>query len=193
MVTVGAVAHISPAPGIDPDQGWTHVKGPMAAFEPVAEGALAEQAWSTWCAVRDRALAAEVVGLTQAILDLAVSHVTTREQFGRKLGSFQAVRHALADAMVQLEAAREAVSVAHASDSAWSAQAAWALAACAHRVTLRHAFQVSGAMGLTWEHSMHRYARRAMALELLSGPPSQRLEQIGKGLVGLGVVREPAL
>lgn len=181
------------APGIDPALGWTMVDGQLTQFEPLAEGASAERAWSAWCAARDRALAAEVVGLTQAMLDVAVDHVSTREQFGRRIGSFQAVRHALADAKVHVEAAREATDAAFESGSAWSAQAAWALAAGGHRVALRHAFQVSGAMGLTWEHAMHLFARRAMALELLAGPPGHRQTQIGRELLDRGVARVPSL
>ncbi|MEU2395777.1 acyl-CoA dehydrogenase family protein [Streptomyces sp. NPDC007369] len=113
-------------------------------------------------------LAAEAVGAAGQALDRTVEYVRTREQFGRAIGSFQAVRHRLADLYVQVQAARSAAYYA-----AWDpGQGGLALAQAleALRLTAGEAIQLHGGIGFTWEHDAHLYFKRAAADGLLFGP-----------------------
>ncbi|MFE3767045.1 acyl-CoA dehydrogenase family protein [Streptomyces sp. NPDC059104] len=113
-------------------------------------------------------LAAEAVGAADRALARTVEHVRRREQFGRPIGSFQAVKHRLADLYVQIQAARSAAYYA-----AWDQdQGALALAQAleALRATAGEAIQLHGGIGFTWEHDAHLYFKRAAADELLFGP-----------------------
>ncbi|MEV6577415.1 acyl-CoA dehydrogenase family protein [Streptomyces sp. NPDC051582] len=113
-------------------------------------------------------LAAEAVGAAGAALARTVEYVCRREQFGRPIGSFQAVKHRLADLYVQVQAARSAAYYA-----AWDPrQGGLALAQAleALRITAGEAIQLHGGIGFTWEHDAHLYFKRAAADELLFGP-----------------------
>ncbi|CAM5251978.1 acyl-CoA dehydrogenase family protein [Streptomyces avidinii] len=113
-------------------------------------------------------LAAEAVGAADRALARTVEYVRQREQFGRAIGSFQAVKHRLADLYVQVQAARSAAYYA-----AWDPdQGGLALAQAleALRVTAGEAIQLHGGIGFTWEHDAHLYFKRAAADELLFGP-----------------------
>ncbi|MFF8270584.1 acyl-CoA dehydrogenase family protein [Streptomyces sp. NPDC016562] len=113
-------------------------------------------------------LAAEAVGAAGQALARTVEYVRQREQFGRAIGSFQAVKHRLADLYVQVQAARSAAYYA-----AWDPdQGGLALAQAleALRMTAGEAIQLHGGIGFTWEHDAHLYFKRAAADELLFGP-----------------------
>ncbi|MEZ0065169.1 alkylation response protein AidB-like acyl-CoA dehydrogenase [Streptacidiphilus sp. MAP12-20] len=122
------------------------------------------------------ALAAEAVGAAAQTLARTVEYVQVRQQFGRAIGSFQAVKHRLADVYVAVETARSATLYA-----AWSAtvdpdQPVPALLALAHALTAQRsaaaeAIQLHGGIAITWEHDAHLYFKRAAADELLFGPP----------------------
>ncbi|MET9320232.1 acyl-CoA dehydrogenase family protein [Streptomyces sp. NPDC003038] len=113
-------------------------------------------------------LAAEAVGAAGQALARTVEYVRQREQFGRAIGSFQAVKHRLADLYVQVQAARSAAYYA-----AWDPdQGGLALAQAleALRATAGEAIQLHGGIGFTWEHDAHLYFKRAAADDLLFGP-----------------------
>ncbi|MFI2211963.1 acyl-CoA dehydrogenase family protein [Streptomyces sp. NPDC020141] len=114
-------------------------------------------------------LAAESAGTAECALEGTVRHVREREQFGRPIGSFQAVRHRLADLYVRVRAARSAARYA-----AWdpSGAGSLALAQCLEtvRAVTAEAVQLHGGIGFTWEHRTHRYFKRAAGDELLFGP-----------------------
>ncbi|GAA2242462.1 acyl-CoA dehydrogenase family protein [Streptomyces indiaensis] len=120
-------------------------------------------------------LAAEAVGAAARVLERTVEYVGQREQFGRPVGSFQAVKHRLADACVQVQAARSAAYYA-----AWTAAApapeetvgalALAQALEALRGAAAEGVQLHGGIGFTWEHEAHLYFKRAAGDELLFGP-----------------------
>jgi alkylation response protein AidB-like acyl-CoA dehydrogenase len=121
------------------------------------------------------ALSLEAVGIAQKALELAVEHARTREQFGRKIGVYQAVSHRLADTYVETELARslaywaawciaeddEQAPVAVAAAKAYCADVA--VAACERSI------QVHGGMGFTWEHVLHRYYKRALWIQAFGG------------------------
>jgi alkylation response protein AidB-like acyl-CoA dehydrogenase len=157
---------------------------PLNAWEPAgpaflieatgpADVTLADGDWIAARATARRCLAAEILGLDTRILELAVEHVRTREQFGHPLGSFQAVRHRLADMHVQVVAgrqlARDAWLARDTGEADQLAVAAKAYAARAHRIVGAHAMQVCGAVGLTWEHPLVALVRRGFFLESLLG------------------------
>ncbi|MEU9315222.1 acyl-CoA dehydrogenase family protein [Streptomyces sp. NPDC048295] len=114
-------------------------------------------------------LAAQAVGAAASALERTVEYVGAREQFGRAIGSFQAVKHRLADLYVQVRAARSAAYYA-AGDPADAGGIALAQALEVLRTTTAEAVQLHGGLGFTWEHEAHLYFKRAAADELLFGP-----------------------
>ncbi|WP_240139849.1 acyl-CoA dehydrogenase family protein [Streptomyces sp. MUM 178J] len=114
-------------------------------------------------------LAAEAAGAAGCALDRTVAYVRTREQFGRPVGSFQAVKHRLADVHVQVQAARSAAYYA-AWDPAQAGPLALAQGLEALRRAAAEAVQLHGGIGFTWEHEAHLYVKRAAADELMFGP-----------------------
>ncbi|MEY9992153.1 alkylation response protein AidB-like acyl-CoA dehydrogenase [Streptomyces sp. V4I8] len=122
-------------------------------------------------------LACEAVGAADRVLERTVEYVKQREQFGRPIGSFQAVKHRLADVYVAVQAARSAAYCA-----AWAAtpptgagdvdmeRLALAQALEALRTASAEGIQFHGGIGFTWEHEAHLYFKRAAGDELLFGP-----------------------
>ena len=128
--------------------------------------------------VRRRALAAlalEAVGVATKALELAIEHVKTRQQFGKAIGSYQAVSHQVADTYVETELARSvaywaAWCVAEDEDQAPVAVAAAKSAAAEAAVgACERAIQVHGGIGFTWEHPLHLYYKRAQWIDSFEG------------------------
>ncbi|MGP4091189.1 acyl-CoA dehydrogenase family protein [Streptomyces sp. KR55] len=117
-------------------------------------------------------LAAEAVGAADRALERTVEHVGQRVQFGRAIGSFQAVKHRLADVYVQVQAARSAAYYAAWATSRGEAVGGLALAQAlqALRTAAAEGIQLHGGLGFTWEHDAHLYFKRAAGDELLFGP-----------------------
>ncbi|WP_432177418.1 acyl-CoA dehydrogenase family protein [Streptomyces sp. NBC_00063] len=136
------------------------------------------------------ALAAEQIGGSGHALDATVEFVAQRQQFGRPVGSFQAVKHRLADVLVALEAARSASSYATVCVATASPQmpvaASAAAAVCSETFRLATAeyVQLHGGIGFTWEHPAHLYVRRARSAEVLFGTADQNRARLAQ-LVGL--------
>jgi hypothetical protein len=126
------------------------------------------------------ALALEAVGISQKALDLGVEYAKDREQFGRKIGVYQAVSHALADTYVETELARSlaywaAWSVAEDDEQApIAAAAAKAYASDAAVVACERSIQVHGGIGFTWEHVLHEYYKRALWIQAYGGYPRRQ-------------------
>jgi alkylation response protein AidB-like acyl-CoA dehydrogenase len=120
-------------------------------------------------------LAAEQVGAAQHLLDLSVEYAKSRLQFGRPIGSFQAVKHRLADCLVDLEHARSAAYHAvwaltdTSDDPALAASIAQATASAAFVKVATDTIQVHGGIGFTWEHQAHLYFKRATTDAALLG------------------------
>ena len=137
------------------------------------------------------ALAAEAVGVAEAVLELTTAYVKDRVQFGRPVGSFQAVKHRLADMMVEVEAARSAswyaACVADERSDELPEAASIAKSACSDAAfsCAANAIQLHGGIGFTWEHDAHFYFKRARAISTLLGSPSWHRERLA-GLIGLG-------
>jgi alkylation response protein AidB-like acyl-CoA dehydrogenase len=131
------------------------------------------------------AAAADALGAAQALFDLAVEYARTRRQFGRPIGSFQAVQHLCVDMYETLELARS--GVIHglwAADCAAHADrhlAAIRLKAFSGRLATMGdiAIQVFGGIGYTWEHPAHRYLERLLSWSAYLGSPDRYLREIG--------------
>ncbi len=137
-------------------------------------------------------LAAELVGVAQRCLDLAVDHAKERVQFGRTIGSFQSIKHKCADMMVATEAARSALYYAAcvaAEDGDALPQAAALAKATASEAAFRCAadsMQIHGGVGFTWEYDVHLYLKRARAGESLFGTPAFHRERVAAMLLDGG-------
>ncbi len=135
------------------------------------------------------ALAAEMCGCAAAALDLSLDYVKTREQFGRPVGSFQAIQHKLADMAVLLENSRSLVYYAawaldHDSEDAGLAAAmakSYASHACPQVVT--DAIQAHGGIGFTWEHDLQLYLKRVKAGESTYGDSAYNNERVAARLL----------
>lgn len=127
-------------------------------------------------------LAAEQLGGAQRCLDTAVAYAKERIQFGRAIGSFQAIKHRCADMLVQVEGARSAV--VHAAAVADTDELP--IAAAVAKLTASEAFlhaaldnmKVHGGIGFTWEHDAHLYVRRAKSTALMWGEPDHLAERL---------------
>ena len=134
-------------------------------------------------------LALEAVGIGKKALELAVEHARNREQFGRKIGVYQAVSHQLADTFVETELARslaywaawcvaendEQAPIAAAAAKAYAGEAA--VGACERSI------QVHGGIGFTWEHVLHEYYKRALWIQSYGGYPRTQRARIAAWLL----------
>ncbi|MBW0101026.1 acyl-CoA dehydrogenase family protein [Pseudonocardia sp. KRD291] len=183
-----------PVDALDPDAHWCRVRVAVSDAQPLLTGEAASRAWARGLAAGRRALASELIGSGRAVLDLAAEQVRDRRQFGRTIGSFQSVRHRLADAYAGLVGAAALVESAWADGSPSTAACAKAFAARSHAEVLANAMQVSGAIGLTWEHALHRHARRGFGLDALLGSADELVTDAGADLLaGFDLPRFPAL
>ena len=152
------------------DQGW-----------PVARRALD---------IATAALATEMVGTAQKALDLSVEYAKTRVQFGKPIGSFQAVKHKCVDMMVAVENARSLAYYAswtvdtRSDEAATAVPMAKAYASDMAKNVTSEAIQVHGGIGFTWEHDMHLYHRRALAGEANFGNAPVHRETVARSLLG---------
>jgi alkylation response protein AidB-like acyl-CoA dehydrogenase len=128
------------------------------------------------------ALANEMVGGAQTMLDSAVNYSKLRVQFGRTIGSFQAIKHKLADMLLDVELAKSAsyyaAQAAAVDDSDWPALASLAKAAASetylHSAT--ECIQIHGGIGFTWDNDTHLWFKRAKSSEVFLGQPSYHRE-----------------
>lgn len=182
LVTVELESPSDAAGTIDPESGWVTLGGTYPVAERVGSGDDAVAAWQRMAAVGQRALAHELAAIGGEMLRMTVEHVTTREQFGRALGSFQAVKHKLADVRLWQEVALLSAEASWEDEKAESAALAKAAACRCARTAREHCQQLLGGMGFTWEHSFHNYLRRALVLETLLGSASAQHRFLGSAL-----------
>ena len=139
------------------------------------------------------AAAADLVGVAGAALERAIEYAKTRQQFGKPIGAFQGIKHALADNYVALERARGLTYAAAArlDDPATSVAAGWNAAALAKAAAAeaavgcgRTAVQVHGALAQTWEHDMHLYLRHAWQGASTLGDSRALYHAVGRRFAG---------
>ena len=161
----------------------------LASVRLTSRRVLAEDAAQLWARARQVAavvLAAEDLGVADAAVQMAVGYAQQREAFGRRIGSYQSVKHMLVDAWVGVDQLRSLVWWA-----AWAADAApeelplAASAAKAHAAEVLEraaetCIQVHGGIGFTWEHDAHLYWRRAKVDRLLLGDAAEHLDAVAR-------------
>jgi alkylation response protein AidB-like acyl-CoA dehydrogenase len=137
-------------------------------------------------------LAAEALGGAEQCLEMAVAYAKTRTQFDRPIGSFQAIKHKLADLFTAVETTRSAVLyAADAADGADDAEAAIAAAVAKSHATeaffrcAAENIQIHGGVGFTWEHDAHLFLKRARGSLVLLGTAARDRERVA-GAIGLG-------
>ena len=129
--------------------------------------------------------AAELIGIGQAMLDMTIAYAKEREQFGQKIGSFQAVQHKLAETYLLVETAKAAVYYAAYAlakdlpDAAIHVSVAKAYASDAERRANYESLQIHGGIGFTWEHDLHLWLKRGRALEAQYGDADWHRRRIG--------------
>ncbi|MFV0306632.1 MAG: acyl-CoA dehydrogenase family protein [Desertimonas sp.] len=147
------------------------------------------QGWETLSKVLDLVvvgLAAEQVGGAQKVLDMAVEYAKVRVQFGRPIGSFQAIKHKCADMLLEVESAKSAAYYglwcASELNDELPSVASLAKAYCseAYFHAAAENIQIHGGIGFTWEHPAHLYFKRAKSSELLFGDPTYHRELLAQ-------------
>ncbi len=128
-----------------------------------------------------------MVGAAERTLEMTVAHATTRVQFGRPIGSFQAVAHRCADMRSDIDALRYLVyqaawALTAGRDAALAVAAAQAYGSDALRRVFMHAHQVHGAIGFSTEHDLHLFTRRAKAAELVWGGGAAHHERVARAM-----------
>lgn len=157
-------------PSMDPSRRLYAVTMDDAGGTSVATGSQAAGLAETALNRGALGCAAQALGLAQRMLDMSVVYTAERHQFGVPIGSFQAVKHHMADVAVRLEYARAPVhraayALAHNQDIAGHAVSHAKLAACeAAGLAAKNSIQAHGAMGYTWEVDLHIFMKRAWAL-----------------------------
>jgi alkylation response protein AidB-like acyl-CoA dehydrogenase len=177
-------ASVEPRRTLDETRRWYDVvlDGLRVRAADVVSADEAEIGWLTDAAAV--LTAADSLGVGERLLEMTVGYVKVREQFGRPLGSFQSVKHKVADMLTTLKGARAAtyyaamaldagVAEAAAGSSAAKAYTADGVAALAGE-----ALQAHGGIGFTWEHDLHRYLRRAKVNEMLYGAAAEHYERL---------------
>jgi alkylation response protein AidB-like acyl-CoA dehydrogenase len=184
---------IKPNPGLDQTRKLYDV-----AFEGVSvggEGALAvgdpaRRALARSMQVATVLVCADMLGGMQWIMEDAVEYAKTRHQFGKPIGSFQAVQHMCADMLLWTESSRSAIYFAAWALDADSESAARVVSTAkvytsdASREVANRGVQVHGGIGFTWEHDLHLYYKRSKASEILFGDASHHRAQLADSVFG---------
>ena len=187
-VRAGDGAKVEALSTVDRTRRLGRVTFENAAAEQLAVGSEARDLWQQ-LTLRSRAsLALEAVGIAQRALEMAIEHASTREQFGKKIGSYEAVSHNVANTYMATELARSlaywaAWCVTEADDQAAVAVAgAKSAASEAAVLACENAIQVHGGMGFTWEHPLHRYYKRAEWIASFGGSSAIQRKAIAASL-----------
>ena len=177
VLAAGRVASIDLAPPEVRTDLTRTMAEPASAPTPLAEASLRADDLAAWRALGLAATSADLVGTMRGALDLAAAYAAERKQYGRAVGSFQAVQHLLADALVATEGAQSAtlhaawaVDALPPEEALAAASVAKAWCARSARAVCETAIQVHGGIGNTWECFAHVHLRRALlSIDVLGG------------------------
>lgn len=165
---------------------------PLATFDTASVGSTLDVTSGALQRARNRGAlgaAAMLVGLATRMLDLASQYACTRHQFGVPIGTFQAIKHQLADSFIKLEFARPAVyraaysSAANSETSARDIAMAKVMASDAAAFTARSALQTHGAIGYTWEHDLHLWMEKVWSLSAAYGTRDEHWQVLSRDVL----------
>jgi alkylation response protein AidB-like acyl-CoA dehydrogenase len=194
----GEGVRIEPAPGLDLTRKLAHLRLDGAPARRLGAAGSAWPGLARTLAEGVIGLASEQVGAASRCLELAVAHAKQRVQFGRPIGSFQAVKQRAVDALTLVELARSAawwaawVASTDGEQLLEAAAVAHSIASEAFEKAAYECIHLHGGMGFTWEHDAHLYYRRARADRLLLGEPAAHRQQLARSL-GLLASPPPAV
>jgi len=174
----------SPLSGFDESYGFASVTCHAAADQVRwLDDGTGARAWATATSTGRWAVAAELVAIAQRVVTEAVAYTNEREQFGRPIGTFQALQHRLAAATTLRVGAAAIVAEAARDRDPWTALVAKHVAGHAAERCCTEAQQCYGAIGYTWEHGFHHDLRRVYALDRLLGGWRELEHEIGEQLL----------
>ncbi|HSV44950.1 MAG TPA: acyl-CoA dehydrogenase family protein [Ramlibacter sp.] len=168
---------------------WTPMPGTQAL-----DGAAGQRLWDEALARGALCAAGQLIGLAQRMLDVSVDYAAQRKQFGKPIGSFQAVKHHLADVVTKIEFARpvlyRAVVALSRGEAGVAARVAHAKLACgdAAWTAARKGIQVHGAMGYTWEVDLQMFMKRAWVLDAAWGDRGFHQARLAQAVLASGVM-----
>jgi alkylation response protein AidB-like acyl-CoA dehydrogenase len=178
------LARVEPRRTLDETRRWYDVVLDGVRVND-ADVVSADEAEFRWLADAGAVLtAADSLGVGERLLELTVGYVKVREQFGRPIGSFQSVKHKVADMLTTLKGARAATYYAAMAldaglaDAAAASSAAKAFTGEGVAALAGEALQTHGGIGFTWEHDLHLYLRRAKVNEVLYGAAAEHYERL---------------
>jgi alkylation response protein AidB-like acyl-CoA dehydrogenase len=170
--------------GLDPELGLLEATG---ALDVATSRVLGAGQWEDAVALGQLALGYEMLGAARTMIELARQHALDRVQFGRPVGTFQAVRHRLADSLVAAEAAGALLEASWEDPLRYGA-AAKAFTGRQARLVGRHCQQVLAGIGFTTEHPFHRFVRRVLVLDQLLGAGTVLTRRLGTEILDAGAV-----
>ena len=189
---------LEPRPSIDASRRLATVRWAPTEATRLAEAAIAHPLWAAALNRGALNVAGQCLGLAQRMLDMSVDYVAQRKQFGKPIGSFQAVKHHLADVATKIEFAkpvlyRAAVALAR-GEAHRDALVSHAKLACGEAAWTagRKGIQVHGAMGYTWEVDLQMFMKRAWVLDAAWGDRSLHKSRLGEALLGAAAPLGPA-
>lgn len=192
-----AEVEVEANPSIDLSRRLARVGWKPATATLVADGAAGRALWAQTLNRGALSVAGQLLGLAQRMLDLSVDYVAQRKQFGKPIGSFQAVKHHLADVATRIEFAkpvlyRAAYALARGEAGA-DARVSHAKLACGEAAWLaaRQGIQVHGAMGYTWEVDLQMFMKRAWALDASWGDRGFHKARIAGAILADGAALGP--
>lgn len=179
---------VEPLLAMDQTRRFARIELASAPATLIGRPGTASELVARAAAVAAVGLAADQIGGTARMLDITTEYARTRHQFGRPIGSFQAVKHRLADMLIDTELARAALEDAvravaeDAPDMDVAVSAAQVVCSETYYDVAAAAIQLHGGIGFTWEHSAHLYFKRATSDRILLGTPAHHIERLTSAL-----------
>lgn len=193
-----ADAKLEQVPSIDASRRLFKVEWSASDKTRVCSAAKGKVLWEGALNRAGVAIAAQLLGLSQRMLDLGTDYAAQRKQFGKPIGSFQAVKHHLADVAVKIEFARpviqraaQALSINHPQAGVFVSHARLAAGECA-RLAARKSIQVHGAIGYTWEADLQMFMKRAWALDATWGDTGFHKARVSDAILGGALALGPS-
>ena len=189
LALVTAPLTVAPLAGVDEAFGLHRVTGTVSGADVRwVDDAVAAAAWTAVVAHGRWLAACELVGIGRHVIAAAAQYTGERVQYGRPIGTFQALQHRIASAYSLVVGAAHVAEEAGDAGDEWSALVAKAVAGQAAEFACTQAQQCYGAIGFTWEHEFHHYLRRTYVLDRLFGDWRTLEHEIGHRLQQTGVV-----